>query len=446
MDNKISQQDIIKKIAVKHSMNVEDTEAFIEGFFNLIEKSLVSDSVVKIKGLGMFKLVDVDSRESINVNTGERIEIKGHSKITFTPDPAMKEHINKPFSQFETIILNKNTTFDDMNEISEEKEVTENSSIDSADIDLNLISKDETDNISTGEEEKIAEVVENKNTSTENSNDRKDNIEEVNIVGNEQKNDKSQENENIYEDDALIVENESDVINENIVIPPTEKNGKTSGVFEIMPDKQSKLEDKKMKKSNKKSLYIAIVACIIVVIVAAISIIAIISSSLFEQKSDFLLPKGKHKEATIPLVREELHVDDSLEERIAEEESDFKTTESDTQDSSTLKKKEIVNDGKIKEEVVAQNSKPVKEEIVELSSKSVSNPSRYDENKSYKITALKCNHKVKAGESLRIISLKYYGTKKFWHYILTYNQKNVPDMNFIQPGMNIKIPELKSIQ
>lgn len=85
------------------------------------------DKYVKIKGLGAFKLIDVESRESVNVNTGERFEIQGHTKVSFTPEPALKDIINKPFAHFETVVLNEGTVLEDtpVDSGSEEDEDTE---------------------------------------------------------------------------------------------------------------------------------------------------------------------------------------------------------------------------------------------------------------------------------------------------------------------------------
>lgn len=82
---------------------------------------------MKIKGLGAFKLIDVESRESVNVNTGERFEIQGHTKVSFTPEPALKDIINKPFAHFETVVLNEGTVLEDtpVDSGSEEDEDTE---------------------------------------------------------------------------------------------------------------------------------------------------------------------------------------------------------------------------------------------------------------------------------------------------------------------------------
>lgn len=115
-------QDLANALAEKQGMSFKDAELFIKGVFELIEEALITEKYVKVKGLGIFKLVEVDSRESINVNTGERIEIQGHSKISFTPETSLKELINKPFSHFETVILNEATTFDDILSESEDEE------------------------------------------------------------------------------------------------------------------------------------------------------------------------------------------------------------------------------------------------------------------------------------------------------------------------------------
>lgn len=108
MVEKITIQNLIDVLCVKHSMDKKDAELFVKGIFDLVEESLATEKYVKIKGLGTFKLIEVDSRESINVNTGERIEIHGHTKISFTPENSLKEQINKPFSHFETVVLGDN--------------------------------------------------------------------------------------------------------------------------------------------------------------------------------------------------------------------------------------------------------------------------------------------------------------------------------------------------
>lgn len=113
MNEKKTLLDIIDLFAQKHNMGKQEADTFVRNIFKVIEDALAAERYVKVKGLGTFKLTEVDARESVNVNTGERIEIKEHTKISYVPDTAMKELINKPFAYFETVILNENTTLED---------------------------------------------------------------------------------------------------------------------------------------------------------------------------------------------------------------------------------------------------------------------------------------------------------------------------------------------
>lgn len=114
MNDKVTLQDLAVELAKRHQLEGADAESFIRMFFTLIEDGLAADKYVKIKGLGAFKLTEVDSRESIDVNTGKRIEIQSYTKVSFTPDAAMKNLINRPFSHFEPVILNEGTTMEAM--------------------------------------------------------------------------------------------------------------------------------------------------------------------------------------------------------------------------------------------------------------------------------------------------------------------------------------------
>lgn len=100
----------------KRGLSKKDASNFISEMFDIVQQELEKEKIVKIKGLGTFKIIDVDDRESVNVNTGERVLIEGHGKITFTPDSLMKELVNKPFSQFETVVLNDGVEFEDPKE------------------------------------------------------------------------------------------------------------------------------------------------------------------------------------------------------------------------------------------------------------------------------------------------------------------------------------------
>ena len=109
--SKLNIYDLCSVLTLKNGLDDKESHRFIKAIFDVIQEGLDEDKIVKVKGLGTFKIIEVDDRESINVNTGERVLIEGHSKLTFTPDSVMKEIVNKPFSQFETVILNEGVDF-----------------------------------------------------------------------------------------------------------------------------------------------------------------------------------------------------------------------------------------------------------------------------------------------------------------------------------------------
>jgi len=110
-------QLITSALAKQHNLSADDAAAFVDAFFDIISSELKNGNQVKIKGLGTFKVQAVKPRESVNVNTGERVLIEGHDKISFTPDTVMKELVNKPFSQFETVVINDGVDTEELERI-----------------------------------------------------------------------------------------------------------------------------------------------------------------------------------------------------------------------------------------------------------------------------------------------------------------------------------------
>ena len=117
---RISIQDMAKAIIAKHGLAQRDADDFVTALFDVINDGLNSEKAVKVKGLGTFKVIDVRERESVNVNTGERVVIESHGKITFTPDPVMRDLVNKPFAQFETVVLNDGVDLEEMGRIQDD--------------------------------------------------------------------------------------------------------------------------------------------------------------------------------------------------------------------------------------------------------------------------------------------------------------------------------------
>ena len=113
-------KDLAEILVQKHQLDSRSAEAFINAVIETIHEGLKNDRVVKVKGFGTFKLTAVRERESINVNTGERVVISGHDKVSFTPDAVLRDLVNKPFAQFDTVVLADGVDFEDMPEVETE--------------------------------------------------------------------------------------------------------------------------------------------------------------------------------------------------------------------------------------------------------------------------------------------------------------------------------------
>ena len=165
----IKLHDFAARLAEKHSLSQEEVERFLSQMVHVMGEGLRSDKTLKIKGLGTFKVVPVNARESVDVNTGERIRIEGREKVSFTPETAMRDLVNKPFAQFETVVLNDGVDFEGENleENPSENPSEEHSEISSENPSENMVevpSEDSPENPSedsieiSSENEKTAEV------------------------------------------------------------------------------------------------------------------------------------------------------------------------------------------------------------------------------------------------------------------------------------------------
>ena len=145
MSNKLSIQDLASAYAEKSGTDQKSALAFVKTVFEIVEEFISTDKVVKIKGFGTFKLISVSDRESVNVNTGERIVIAGHTKLSFTPDATLRDAVNRPFADFETTPINENTSIEAMEKLPSHNEalLSEEGSEDDAE-DQNLVVVEET--------------------------------------------------------------------------------------------------------------------------------------------------------------------------------------------------------------------------------------------------------------------------------------------------------------
>ena len=211
-------QLITSALAKQHNLSADDAAAFVDAFFDIISSELKNGNQVKIKGLGTFKVQAVKPRESVNVNTGERVLIEGHDKISFTPDTVMKELVNKPFSQFETVVINDGVDTEELERIPAEDSSDE--------VKSELVDDATTKN--TSEEKQLAEE---ERTEVEDTKDETNNISSVKGGA------EIEAEDNLNEKNLPI-----DVIEE----PTTEEN---EAIFDS-EEKPSNLEEKKEEKQE----------------------------------------------------------------------------------------------------------------------------------------------------------------------------------------------------
>ena len=149
MDNKINLSQLADLLSQAGGMSKAASEQFVKNFFDIISQSVLSEGLVKVKGLGTFKLIDMEDRESVNVNTGERFTIEGHQKISFIPDADLKDRINKPFASFETVEI----TEDQADKLTKmEQEQSQNQAV----ITKNTTEMEKTNNKKAGEKKEAA--------------------------------------------------------------------------------------------------------------------------------------------------------------------------------------------------------------------------------------------------------------------------------------------------
>jgi len=138
MSERLILQDLVDLLSEKKGITKKDAEGFLRELIALISENIESNEPVKIKDFGSFKLVKVNSRKSVDVNTGEAIEIPSHYKVSFTPDKSLRDRVNAPFAHFESVVLEDGVTFDEKPDeviekiLEEEKEeilITENPEI-----------------------------------------------------------------------------------------------------------------------------------------------------------------------------------------------------------------------------------------------------------------------------------------------------------------------------
>ena len=467
MNERLTIQDLTDLLAAKHSMTKKDAEAFVKEFFLLIEQALENEKTVKIKGLGTFKLIDVDSRKSVNVNTGERFQIKGHTKVSFSPDANLRDTINKPFAHFETVVLNENTILEDTPiEDAEEEEAGEEASAQTVlnemgdNSETTAIEENEgTDNLSEEEpiqeeqiasrplvEESIEELAITEESAivqelTEQTSPKEP--EEIITETNIEEKVEQLEDEEVPEEEVTIDEQqpasieeekekitaekiiEQELLKANLqpvtpIVPPAEKET----IKPVQPKQISQPVSKKTAPVKEKSPVPYLIAVIVVVLLLCGGVILFIYyPDLFSSSSD------KNALDMPPVTTQPVQPEAQLSDTIAHKD----TTKIITPDVSKVAT--TTQPVAKKEEAI-----PVKAEPQTVTQQPAT--SAYLDSASYKITGTKTKYTIKEGETLTRVSLRFYGTKAMWPYIVKHNPKVIKNPNNVPYGTTIEIPEL----
>ena len=464
MNDKITIQELVEFISGNQSTSKKEIEAFAKEFFKLIEDALQTERYVKIKGFGTFKLIEVDSRESINVNTGERFEIQGHNKVTFTPDATLKEVVNKPFAHFESVVLNDGVFFEEEPILDEETPVTEEEPIieKEAPIIEEPIIEEEPSPIPLLQEEEVpsTDVVGSDTEEETPIIEEEEPIieEEVPVIeepiieeepSREAIHCVREEETPIIEEEEPTIEEAAPVIEEETPIIEEETPKPTGFIAESITNIENDLETNKRPESmigNIKNTivndfkqdtqgmkyFFGIVIFIILLCIAAI--VFLYHPTLLTD----LMPQ--------PKAEEETTTEEVIQEAPTAMPADTVAIFTDSIATSTVvdsiapvaevevpAAKETVQEAPVVKEPIQE--KPVAKETPAAQT--------YSAKESYHIVGTQSEHTIKRGETLRIISEKYFGTRELATYIIEHNKDNIPNPNNVSVGTKIKIPKLE---
>lgn len=396
MNEKINLQDLVNLFCEKQGLNKKEAEFFVKTMFDLIEEALATEKYVKIKGFGTFKLTEVSSRESVDVNTGERIEIQGHSKVAFTPDTTMKDLINKPFSHFETVILNEGVELEDT-PTEEEFDEQEVSDIQTVVEEIPVVVEAEVSVVEEVQEQPEVEapVVEEmvaEEAVAEESIAEEPVLEELNEEAVVEEPARTEEviEEAVVQEEPPVVEAEK--VEETPIVEPQPEIVEPQTIEE---EKTVIIEKKKEKNINH------ILWGVIVVLVLII---------LFGAYWMFLRPS---EDAEAPIV---IPVAEEVVEPTAVVEEKAQVVE------DTL---ETVSFIQLSEEELRKERVPSLADTLEC-----------------QIVGTQAEYTLKNGETIIRASIKFFGTKKYWPYIVKHNMDILKDPDNIPAGVQLKIPKL----
>ena len=460
---KVLLSNLVDELATRDSVSHDVANSFMHAFIDVIDKGLQADNIVKVKGLGTFKLQEVNSRDSVDVNTGERITIKGYRKVSFTPDSAMKEFVNRPFAHFEPTELNEGFPTD-METESLDSSIVENDEADTVE-EVELQTVDESSAIAADEcEEKVTLPTEESKLIEESLDSLAAESAETSMFA-----DESIDERVDVPADKILEEPEHANVNVNVdedVLATQTNEGEpeaedkhTQVNEEESPVIQSKSREEK--KSRKGCGCLGTLLLFVVLVLAAAGVVYYLWTSPVD------LPKevnytGDVKDDNDIVVRPDLggelglSHEETTDHDISYSMEDSMTLSSDNSDTigveisqitepandlqSQLGANEIVHEAH-KANLPTDEPKTCVVAITEsLKARNVKDITLVD-TADYKIVGTYVSHKLKSGETIIQLAYKYYGDKRLWPYIVLHNQ--MKQYNSLAIGQIIEIPVLK---
>ncbi len=381
MSEKILLQNLASLIGKEADLSTTEAEAFVRTFFDTILSVVEKEGSVKIKGLGTFKLVEVDSRESVDVNTGGRIRIGSHNKLSFTPETALKKRVNKPFESFDAVVLNEDVDIACMESLDNE-----------------VVAQKKKEYV-----EEHAEVSEHSEVSEKAEvSDHSEVSEKSKISENSECSENSEISEHSETPENAEHSEPSQPTRIEHIIPPLKmqleisKEQQTEAHKEETPTVElakEKTENRWLKVSL--LLLLAVLLCV---------------SSYFAGYYKVLCPD----------------CEESLQ-------SQKKPAVAERRDTVVRRTTKPVVKVVAPKPIASKDSAKTK---VEKTSSVKLNPAR-----SYRMTGDMATHTLKAGENIYRVARHYYGDKDFARYIIRYNKLNNPDV--IHVGTRLRIPKLE---
>ena len=378
MNNRLSIQDLALILSEQTGKSTEEALRFLQEFIAVVSEGVYNDKLVKVKGLGTFKIIRVEERASVSVNSGERFVIPSHYKFTFTPDKELKELVNKPFSLFDTVELNEEVDFSDVDVSAETSGAEEAADDSSEEILPDGIPEQAIEAPQTPEPEVKPEPA----------------VEEETAPQEEAKAEPEAETETMPEPE---VEAEPDPKAEAETTPQEEAQAEPKPAEPVSSVSGYKEYRRKRRRGASRKLLFPI-ACLFVVIVLGIVYIVCLSGRTTVNKN-WEPPMAEVGNPTPEAGMNPVPAD---------------STGVTPPDSASLAADSVVAEPSVVEE--NQPEETPKSDILAL------------------VT-------IKAGDRLASFAKQYYGHKFFWVYIYQYNQDIISDPNNIPIGTELRIPD-----